>query len=136
MIKNSVCFLGTKLHFMDWFFSQKTFVRGTLPAAEQAKLIRFVEKDIICQFCHKCTKKLSTKLSRSPFSTYIFSGTASLAECVTGAKYVQECVPEVLDLKRKVWGEVDKLVGTETILGTSTSCIGGFLFVVCYCQLF
>ena len=58
-----------------------------------------------------------------------FSGTASLAECVTGAKYVQECVPEVLDLKRKVWGEVDKLVGTETILGTSTSCIGGFLFI-------
>ena len=38
-------------------------------------------------------------------------------------------MPEVLDLKRKVWGEVDKLVGTETILGTSTSCIGGFLFI-------
>ena len=35
----------------------------------------------------------------------------------------------MLDLKRKVWGEVDKLVGTETILGTSTSCIGGFLFI-------
>ena len=54
------------------------------------------------------------------------SGTASLAECVTGAKYIQECVPEVLELKRKVWGEVDKLVGTDTILGTSTSCIGDF----------
>ena len=54
-----------------------------------------------------------------------------MAECVTGAKYVQECVPEVLDLKRKVWGEVDKLVGTETILGTSTSCIGGLLLIVC-----
>ena len=60
---------------------------------------------------------------------YVFSsGTASLAECVTGAKYIQECVPEVLELKRKVWGEVDKLVGTETILGTSTSCIGDFSF--------
>jgi len=53
----------------------------------------------------------------------LISGTGSLAECVTGAKYVQECVPEVLDLKRKVWGEVDQLVGEETILGTSTSCI-------------
>jgi len=65
-------------------------LRGTLPAAEQAKLI---------------------------------SGTDSLAECVSGAKYVQECVPEVLELKRKVWGEIDKVVGKETILGTSTSCI-------------
>lgn len=65
-------------------------LRGTLPAAEQAKLI---------------------------------SGTGSLAECVSGAKYVQECVPEVLELKRKVWGEIDKVVGQETILGTSTSCI-------------
>ena len=54
------------------------------------------------------------------------SGTDSLAECVTGAKYIQECVPEVLELKRKVWGEVDKLVGADTILGTSTSCIGDF----------
>jgi len=71
-------------------FENAGTLRGTLPAAEQAKLI---------------------------------SGTASLAECVTGAKYIQECVPEVLDLKRKVWGEVDKLVGTDTILGTSTSCI-------------
>ena len=35
-------------------------------------------------------------------------------------------MPEVLELKRKVWGEVDKLVGTDTILGTSTSCIGDF----------
>ena len=34
----------------------------------------------------------------------------------------------MLELKRKVWGEVDKLVGTETILGTSTSCIGDFSF--------
>ena len=32
----------------------------------------------------------------------------------------------MLELKRKVWGEVDKLVGTDTILGTSTSCIGDF----------
>ena len=44
----------------------------------------------------------------------------------------------MLELKRKVWGEVDKLVGTDTILGTSTSCIGNFpplfhllIFVCC-----
>lgn len=53
----------------------------------------------------------------------LVSGTSSLAECVEGAKYVQENVPEVLELKRKVWGEVDKLAGDNTILATSTSCI-------------
>jgi len=53
----------------------------------------------------------------------LVTGTASLAECVEGAVWVQECVPEVLELKRKVWGEVDKLAGEGTILATSTSCI-------------
>ena len=54
----------------------------------------------------------------------LISGTDSLEECVKGAKYIQECVPEVLDLKRKVWAEIDKVAGPETILATSTSCIG------------
>jgi len=65
-------------------------LRGRLPAAEQADLIR---------------------------------GTDRLEECLAGAKYVQECVPESLELKRKVWAEVDKIVGEDTILATSTSCI-------------
>ena len=62
----------------------------------------------------------------------LISGTDSLEECVKGAKYIQECVPEVLELKRKVWAEIDKFAGPETILATSTSCIGrnlmGFFF--------
>merc|ERR1712123_328585 len=53
----------------------------------------------------------------------LISGTDSLADCVTGAKYVQECVPEVLELKRKVWADIHKIAGDETILATSTSCI-------------
>merc|ERR1711915_586369 len=53
----------------------------------------------------------------------LISGTDSLEECVKGAKYIQECVPEVLELKRKVWAEIDKFAGPETILATSTSCI-------------
>lgn len=54
----------------------------------------------------------------------LISGTASLEDCVVGAKYVQECVPEVLELKRKVWKEIDEVASKETILATSTSCIG------------
>jgi len=55
--------------------------------------------------------------------TNLIAGTSSLEECVRGTIYVQECVPENLDLKIKVWTEIDKLVGEETILASSTSCI-------------
>merc|ERR1712142_22931 len=53
----------------------------------------------------------------------LISGTDSLEECVKGAKYIQECVPEVLELKRNVWGKIDEIAGDKTILATSTSCI-------------
>ena len=54
----------------------------------------------------------------------LISGTESLAECVKEAVYVQECVPEDLQLKIKVWKEIDRIVGEDTILASSTSCIG------------
>jgi len=53
----------------------------------------------------------------------LISGTDSLEECVSGARYIQECVPESLELKRKVWGAIDEIAGDDTILATSTSCI-------------
>ena len=101
-------------------FSSQFCLRGTLPAAEQAKLIRFYNPVNLTMMCYFRLFSVLTVFNTSS------SGTDSLAECVTGAKYIQECVPEVLELKRKVWGEVDKLVGADTILGTSTSCIGDF----------
>ena len=48
---------------------------------------------------------------------------ASLGEAVDSAVLVHECVPEVVELKRKVFLELDELVTDSTILCSSTSCI-------------
>ena len=49
--------------------------------------------------------------------------TDSLAEAVAGAVYIQECVPEVLELKQKVFSQLDELVANDVIIASSTSCI-------------
>ncbi|CAH1173643.1 unnamed protein product [Phaedon cochleariae] len=51
----------------------------------------------------------------------LIKGTINLQESVKNATIVQECVPENLELKRKVWKQVDELVSPNTILSSSTS---------------
>jgi len=48
-------------------------------------------------------------------------GTTNLEDAVKNALFVQECVPENLELKRKVWKGVDDVAGSDTILSSSTS---------------
>merc|ERR1712062_695757 len=56
--------------------------------------------------------------------TDLISGCTKLEECVKDSVYIQECVPENLNLKIKVWTEIDNLVTSDkAILATSTSCI-------------
>nr|XP_040220092.2 lambda-crystallin homolog [Anopheles coluzzii] len=55
-------------------------------------------------------------------------GTDNLKDAVTDAIYVQECVPERLDIKKKLYGELDGLVGPNTILASSTSTFMPSLF--------
>jgi len=56
--------------------------------------------------------------------TNLISGSTNLADCIKDCVYVQECVPENLELKIKVWGQIDAEVNNEkAILASSSSCI-------------
>lgn len=61
---------------------------------------------------------------RDPAECYTrVSTSTSLSSAVEGALLLQECVPEDVELKRKVFSELDTLVSDTTILSSSTSCI-------------
>lgn len=47
----------------------------------------------------------------------------SLEDSLKSAVYVLECVPEKVQLKEQVFKQIDELVGADTILASSTSCI-------------
>ncbi|XP_033739699.1 lambda-crystallin homolog isoform X2 [Pecten maximus] len=60
--------------------------------------------------------------------TDLISTTSSLSECLKDAFYVQECVPENLDLKKKVFAEMDAVAGEDMILASSSSCLCASMF--------
>ncbi|OCT93175.1 hypothetical protein XELAEV_18016240mg [Xenopus laevis] len=53
----------------------------------------------------------------------LISGCTDLKEALHGAQYIQECVPENLDLKLKIFSELDLYVNDSTIISSSTSCL-------------
>lgn len=71
----------------------------------------------------------SKGLMRSPGMTAqeafkLVASCDDLEKALDGAMYVQECTPENLELKKKVFENLDKFITSkETILASSTSCI-------------
>ncbi|XP_078319843.1 lambda-crystallin homolog isoform X2 [Crassostrea virginica] len=55
--------------------------------------------------------------------TKLVSFTSSLEECLAGDIYAQECVPENLELKKKVFSQIDKIIDGSTIVASSSSCL-------------
>jgi L-gulonate 3-dehydrogenase len=53
---------------------------------------------------------------------------SDLPAALAGATYVQECVPEDLDLKRRLFADLDRLAAAEAILASSSSFLPASAF--------
>lgn len=53
--------------------------------------------------------------------TNCITGTTDIKELVKNAFFIQECVPENVDLKRKLYAQLDQILSDDTIVSSSTS---------------
>lgn len=62
------------------------------------------------------------------FFNFVILGSTNIGDALKDAIFVQECVPENLDLKKKVMSNIDAVVGPNTIISSSTSTFMPSLF--------
>jgi L-gulonate 3-dehydrogenase len=88
--------------------------------------IRLAKKDFstrleMLQKFDLLTEKNEVLLSRVQYFT-------DLSSCVIGAEYIQESIPEKLELKQQVFRELDSLTDEKVILASSSSAISASEF--------
>ncbi|XP_004680415.2 PREDICTED: lambda-crystallin homolog [Condylura cristata] len=53
----------------------------------------------------------------------LISGCSDIRAAVEGAMHIQECVPEDLELKKKIFIQLDRIVSESVVLSSSSSCL-------------
>ncbi|XP_058546357.1 lambda-crystallin homolog isoform X1 [Neofelis nebulosa] len=53
----------------------------------------------------------------------LISGCLNIQEAVEGALHIQECVPENLELKKRIFAQLDQIIDDQVVLSSSTSCL-------------
>lgn len=76
----------------------------------------------------KVKLKLANYLNKYVQYLYLVIGSTNLGDALKDAVFVQECVPENLELKKKVMQSIDAVVGPNTIISSSTSTFMPSLF--------
>ncbi|MEE9180803.1 MAG: 3-hydroxyacyl-CoA dehydrogenase family protein [Vicinamibacteria bacterium] len=111
--------MGRRIAFGCVIYGKKTRLFDTKPAALE-EAVRYVHSLI----------EERVRSGRLPEGTVesamaALEPTDSIEACVTGTDLVIEAVHENVELKRKVFAEIGRFVGPDTLIGSNTSSIPG-----------